>query len=46
MGSWVSYGLGSEAVDLPGFVVLTSGKGTSGGPALWGPGFLPTSIRV
>ena len=42
MGSWVSYGLGSEAVDLPAFVVLTSGKGTSGGPALWGPGFLPT----
>jgi uncharacterized protein (DUF1501 family) len=42
MGSWVTYGLGSEADDLPGFVVLTSGKGTSGGPALWGSGFLPT----
>jgi len=42
MGSWVSYGLGSEAMDLPAFVVLTSGKGTSGGPANWGCGFLPT----
>jgi uncharacterized protein (DUF1501 family) len=42
MGSWVSYGLGSEASDLPAFVVLTSGKGTSGGPANWGCGFLPT----
>src|SRR5207248_10790516 len=45
MGSWVTYGLGSEAVDLPGFVVLTSGKGTSGGPALWGSGFLPTMYQ-
>jgi uncharacterized protein (DUF1501 family) len=43
MGSWVSYGLGTESTDLPGFVVLTSGKGTSGGPSLWGPGFLPTT---
>lgn len=42
MGSWVSYGLGTESTDLPGFVVLTSGRGTSGGPSLWGPGFLPT----
>ena len=41
-GSWVSYGLGTESTDLPAFVVLTSGKGTSGGPSLWGPGFLPT----
>ncbi|MBV9864346.1 MAG: DUF1501 domain-containing protein [Abitibacteriaceae bacterium] len=43
MGSWVTYGLGSEATDLPAFVVLTSGgQGTSGGPANWGCGFLPT----
>jgi len=42
MGSWVTYGLGSPAEDLPGFVVLTSAKGTSGGPANWGCGFLPT----
>lgn len=42
MGSWLSYGLGSENENLPGFVVLTSG---SGGQALqaryWGNGFLP-----
>src|SRR3954471_14913897 len=41
MGSWVSYGLGCETTDLPAFVVLTSGRGTSGGPSLWGSGFLP-----
>jgi len=42
MGSWVTYGLGSEATDLPGFVVLSSGGGTSGGSSSWGSGFLPT----
>jgi uncharacterized protein (DUF1501 family) len=43
MGAWVSYGLGSEARDLPGFVVLVSGKnGPDGGASLWGSGFLPT----
>lgn len=42
MGSWVTYGLGSEAEDLPAFVVLSSGGGTSGGAANWGSGFLPT----
>jgi hypothetical protein len=42
MGSWVTYGLGSEAEDLPGFVVLSSGGGTSGGTANWGSGFLPS----
>ncbi len=41
MGSWVTYGLGSEANDLPGFVVLSSGGGTSGGAANWSNGFLP-----
>ena len=41
MGSWVVYGLGSEAEDLPGFVVLSSGGGTSGGAANWSSGFLP-----
>jgi uncharacterized protein (DUF1501 family) len=45
MGSWVSYGLGCDATDLPAFVVLTSGKGTSGGPSLWGAGFLPTMYQ-
>lgn len=41
-GSWTLYGLGSEAEDLPGFVVLTSAKGTSGGASNYGCGFLPT----
>ncbi len=44
MGSWVSYGLGSEAKDLPAFVVLQSGpRGPRGGALNWGSGFLPTS---
>lgn len=43
MGAWVTYGLGSESSDLPGFVVLNSAKkGTSGGASNWGCGFLPT----
>jgi hypothetical protein len=42
-GAWSLYGLGSEADDLPGFVVLTSAKGTSGGASNYGAGFLPTS---
>lgn len=41
-GAWVTYGLGSETQDLPAFVVLSSGGGTSGGAANWGCGFLPT----
>lgn len=43
MGSWVTYGLGSENQNLPGFVVLISG-GTdpTGGKALWSTGFLPS----
>jgi hypothetical protein len=42
-GAWALYGLGSESRDLPGFVVLQSGKkGTSGGNSNWGSGFLPT----
>ncbi len=43
MGSWVTYGLGSEAQDLPAFVVFSTGrKGPSGGNSCWGSGFLPT----
>jgi uncharacterized protein (DUF1501 family) len=42
MGSWVAYGLGSESKNLPGFVVLSSAGGTSGGASNWGCGFLPT----
>jgi len=42
-GAWTLYGLGSEAEDLPGFVVLRSGnRGPRGGAPLWGNGFLPT----
>ncbi|MBG89448.1 MAG: sulfatase [Verrucomicrobiales bacterium] len=43
MGSWLSYGLGSEANDLPSFVVLKSAGNLSGGAALWSSGFLPTT---
>jgi hypothetical protein len=44
LGAWVSYGLGSESKDLPGFVVFSSGsKGPSGGNSCWGSGFLPSS---
>src|SRR6266545_1913449 len=44
MGSWVTYGLGSEADDLPGFVVMTSFAGRNPQPIsqrMWGNGFLP-----
>jgi len=42
MGAWISYGIGSEASDLPGFIVLQSGsRGPRGGAPLWGNGFLP-----
>ncbi len=44
MGSWVTYGLGSESKDLPGFVVLQSGpRGPRAGSSLWSSGFLPTT---
>ncbi len=45
MGSWVTYGLGSESADLPGFVVLSSAGGTSGGAANWSCGFLPAAYQ-
>ncbi len=44
MGSWLTYGLGAETDDLPGFVVLTSSRGGQMQPIAsrqWGPGFLP-----
>lgn len=41
-GAWLTYGLGSESQDLPGYVVLSAGRGTSGGASLWGSGFLPS----
>jgi len=42
LGAWTVYGLGSESEALPGYVVLSSAKGTSGGASNWGCGFLPT----
>ncbi|MEE2990688.1 MAG: DUF1501 domain-containing protein [Planctomycetota bacterium] len=42
IGSWASYGLGSENRDLPGFVVLITGSVGGAGNSLWGSGFLPT----
>jgi len=46
MGSWVTYGIGSESSDLPGFVVMHSGpRGPRGGTPLWASGFLPTTYQ-
>ena len=46
LGAWVTYGIGSEASDLPGFVVLQSGpRGPRGGAVNWGSGFLPTTYQ-
>ncbi len=43
VGAWLSYGLGTESQDLPSFVVLSSGRGTSGGSMNWTSGFLPST---
>ncbi len=49
MGAWVTYGLGTDAADLPGFVVLTSlGRGGQNQPIAarqWSSGFLPTKYQ-
>ena len=48
MGSWITYGLGSDADDLPGFVVLTSAKGRNPQPIAtrqWHSGFLPSRFQ-
>ena len=46
MGSWVTYGLGSENDNLPGFVVLiSSGVQPSGGQSCWGTGFIPSVFQ-
>jgi hypothetical protein len=46
IGSWLTYGLGSESQNLPGFVVLQSGpRGPRGGAVNWGSGFLPTTFQ-
>ena len=44
LGSWLSYGLGTDNADLPAFVVLISGQNNpDGGKSCWGSGFLPTT---
>ncbi|MBY0455774.1 MAG: DUF1501 domain-containing protein, partial [Gemmataceae bacterium] len=44
-GAWVTYGLGSESRELPGFVVLGSGMIPPGGADCFGNGFLPASYQ-
>ena len=43
VGSWINYGLGNGSNNLPGYVVLTAGRGSSGGATLWQSGFLPST---
>jgi len=45
IGSWLAYGLGSESQNLPGYVVLTAGRGASGGSSNWSSGFLPSTYQ-
>jgi hypothetical protein len=49
LGAWVSYGLGTENANLPGFVVMVSQSRSNGGQPLadrlWGTGFLPTKYQ-
>jgi uncharacterized protein (DUF1501 family) len=44
-GSWINYGLGSSSNNLPGYIVLTAGRGSSGGATLWQSGFLPSTYE-
>ncbi|MGE3820999.1 MAG: DUF1501 domain-containing protein [Isosphaeraceae bacterium] len=45
IGSWVTYGLGTENANLPGFVVLPEVSHPQGGPSNWGNGFLPADFQ-
>lgn len=46
LGSWVTYGLGSESENLPAFVVFPDpGGGVKGGPPAWGHGYLPATYQ-
>ena len=45
IGSWLTYGLGSASSNLPGYVVLSAGSGTSGGASNWTSGFLPSTFQ-
>ena len=44
-GAWITYGLGSENQNLPGYVVIGNNQGVKGGPLNWSAGFLPTSYQ-
>ena len=44
-GAWVTYGLGSENQNLPGYVVLGNNQGIKGGPLNWHAGFLPSTYQ-
>ncbi len=44
IGSWATYGLGSESKNLPAYVVMSTGSGISGGAANWSSGFIPTTF--
>ena len=46
VGSWVTYGLGTENQDMPAFIVMTDkGGGIKGGPPAWGSGYLPATYQ-
>lgn len=46
LGAWLTYGLGTESRNLPGFVALQSGpRGPRNGPLIWGCGFLPSAYQ-
>lgn len=45
VGAWLTYGLGSDSQNLPGYVVLSAGTGASGGTSNWSNGFLPATHR-
>ena len=45
LGSWLTYGLGSESANLPGYVVLSAGRGSSGGVSNWTSGFMPSTYQ-
>ena len=46
VGAWVTYGLGTENKDLPGFIVMGDRRGaTIGGAGIWGNGFLPAAFQ-
>lgn len=44
-GAWVTYGLGSENQNLPGYIVMGNTQGAKGGPHNWGSGFLPSTFQ-